>query len=73
MEMPNRMNPTPTDARLYSAAAPTLDVYKRQTEPGIDMIKLIARELDVPVTRLLDMPEHYCQSCGCLLYTSRCV
>ena len=30
------------------------------TEPGIDMIKLIARELDVPVTRLLDMPEHYC-------------
>lgn len=34
------------------------------TEPGIDMIKLIARELDVPVTRLLDMPEHYCQSCG---------
>ncbi len=28
MEMPNRMNPTPTDARLYSAAAPTL-VAKR--------------------------------------------
>lgn len=28
------------------------------------MIKLIARELDVPVTRLLDMPEHHCQSCG---------
>ncbi|HJG30009.1 MAG TPA: helix-turn-helix transcriptional regulator, partial [Collinsella ihuae] len=34
------------------------------TEPGIDMIKLIARELDVPITELLDMPEHYCQSCG---------
>lgn len=34
------------------------------TEPGIDMIKLIARELEVPVMRLLDMPEHYCQSCG---------
>ena len=34
------------------------------TEPGIDMLKLIARELDVPVTALLDMPEHYCQSCG---------
>ena len=28
------------------------------------MQKLIARELDVPVTELLDMPEHYCQSCG---------
>lgn len=34
------------------------------TEPSIDMLKLIARELDVPVTALLDMPEHYCQSCG---------
>ena len=34
------------------------------TEPGIDMIKLIARELDVPVTALLDMPEHHRQSCG---------
>ena len=34
------------------------------TEPGIDMLKLIARELDVPVTALLDMPERYCQSCG---------
>ena len=28
------------------------------------MIKLIARELDVPVTQLLEMPDHYCQSCG---------
>lgn len=28
MEMPNKMSPTPTDARLYSAAAPTL-VAKR--------------------------------------------
>ena len=35
-----------------------------ETAPGIDMIKLIARELDVPVTQLLEMPDHYCQSCG---------
>ena len=35
-----------------------------ETSPGIDMIKLIARELNVPITELLDMPEHYCQSCG---------
>ena len=34
------------------------------TTPGIDMTKLIARELDVPITELLEMPEHYCQSCG---------
>ena len=39
------------------------------TEPGIDMLKLIARELDVPVTALLDMPEHYCQSCG-MMFTA---
>ena len=39
------------------------------TEPSIDMIKLIARELDVPVSALLDMPEHYCQSCG-MMFTA---
>ncbi|WP_291289482.1 TipAS antibiotic-recognition domain-containing protein [Enorma sp.] len=39
------------------------------TEPSIDMLKLIARELDVPVTELLDMPEHYCQSCG-MMFTA---
>ena len=40
-----------------------------ETAPGIDMIKLIARELDVPVTQLLEMPDHYCQSCGTVSYT----
>ncbi len=39
------------------------------TEPGIDMVKLIARELDVPVTVLLDMPDEYCQSCG-MMFTA---
>ena len=28
------------------------------------MIKLIAIALQVPVTELIAMPEHYCQSCG---------
>lgn len=28
-----------------------------ETTPGIDMPKLIARELDVPITELLEMPE----------------
>lgn len=37
------------------------------TEPGIDMLKLIARELDTPITELLDMPAHCCQSCGMIL------
>lgn len=39
------------------------------TEPSIDMLKLIARELDVPVMELLDMPEHYCESCG-MMFTA---
>lgn len=36
----------------------------RRTEFGIDMLKLIARELDAPAVSLLDMPERYCQSYG---------
>lgn len=35
-----------------------------ETMPGIDMTKLIAMVLDVPVTELLEMPAEYCQSCG---------
>ena len=51
-------------ARLYITRQAVSRWETGATEPGIDMIKLIARELDVPVTRLLDMPERYCQSCG---------
>ena len=40
-----------------------------ETEPGIDMIKLIAHELEAPMTELLDMPEDYCQSCG-MMFTA---
>lgn len=36
-----------------------------QTTPGIDMAKLIAATLDVPITQLLDLPqEPACQCCG---------
>ena len=36
-----------------------------ETTPSIDMTKLIAVALDVPVMRLLDMPqEHSCQWCS---------
>lgn len=35
-----------------------------ETTPGIDMIKLLAIVLEVPVSCLLEMPEHFCQSCG---------
>ncbi|MGN0072651.1 MAG: TipAS antibiotic-recognition domain-containing protein [Coriobacteriales bacterium] len=37
------------------------------TTPGIDMLKLIAATTGVPVTRLLDMPGSYCESCGMIL------
>ena len=36
-----------------------------ETTPSIDMAKLLACALDVPVTRLLDLPqEPTCQCCG---------
>ncbi len=36
-----------------------------ETTPGIDMAKLIALALDVPVARVLDLPqEPSCQCCG---------
>lgn len=40
-----------------------------ETAPGIDMTKFIAVTLGVPVTELLEMPEHYCQSCG-MMFTA---
>lgn len=51
-------------SRLYITRQAVSRWETGATEPGIDMIKLISRELEVPVMRLLDMPEHYCQSCG---------
>lgn len=50
--------------RLYVTRQAVSRWEQGEATPGIDMLKLIARELDVPVTVLLDMPEHYCQSCG---------
>ena len=38
-----------------------------ETTPGIDMTKLIATVLNVPVSELLEMPDHYCESCGMIL------
>lgn len=40
-----------------------------ETTPGIDMTKLLAITLDVPVTELMEMPLEgsFCQSCGMYL------
>ena len=39
-----------------------------ETTPNIDMTKLLATVLQVPVSCLLEMPEHFCQSCGMPIY-----
>lgn len=40
-----------------------------ETTPGIDMVKLLALTLNVPVAELMDMPPEgsFCQSCGMYL------
>lgn len=55
--------------RLYITRQAVSRWERDETSPGIDMIKLIARELDVPITELLDMPAEYCQSCG-MMFTA---
>ena len=54
-------------AKLYITRQAVSRWETGETTPGIDMIKLIAVTLDVPVVHLIDMPEHYCQSCGMIL------
>ncbi len=40
--------------------------------PGIDMMKLIAAVTGEPLPHLLEMPEHYCESCGMYLTPDDC-
>lgn len=54
-------------AKLYVTRQAVSRWETGETTPGVDMCKLIAVALDVPVTKLLEMPEHYCQSCGMML------
>lgn len=42
-----------------------------ETEPGIDMLKLISTVLEEPISHVLEMPEHYCESCGMILEPSQ--
>lgn len=43
-----------------------------EVTPGIDMIKLIAAVTGEPLSHLLEMPEHYCESCGIYLTPADC-
>lgn len=39
------------------------------TEPSIDMIRLISTRFDVPMARLMELPDHgFCQSCAMPFY-----
>ena len=53
--------------KLYVTRQAVSRWERGEVVPGIDMIKLIANVLDTPITQLLEMPEHYCQSCGMIL------
>ncbi len=43
-----------------------------EVTPGIDMMKLIAAVTGEPLPHLLEMPEHYCESCGMYLTPDDC-
>ena len=57
-------------SRLYVTRQAVSRWENGETMPGIDMCKLLATVLEVPVSCLLEMPEmDVCQSCGMPLYT----
>ena len=59
-------------AKLFVTRQAVSRWERGEVVPGIDMIKLIAMVLDVPVTMLIDMPDHFCQSCGMILTPEDC-
>lgn len=54
-------------AKLYVTRQAVSRWERGEVVPGIDMIKLIAAVTNEPVLHLMDLPEHYCDSCGMLL------
>lgn len=54
-------------SRLYVTRQAVSRWERGEVVPGIDMIKLISNVLDEPLSNLLSMPDHFCQSCGMIL------
>ena len=59
-------------SRLYVTRQAVSRWERGEVVPGIDMIKLIATVLDEPLSHLLSMPDHFCQSCGMILTPDDC-
>lgn len=51
--------------RLYVTRQAVSRWENGETAPGIDTLRLIAKAFDVPVSRILELPENNrCESCG---------
>lgn len=52
-------------AKLYVTRQAVSRWETGETQPGIDMVKLIALSFNVPLERFFDMPmDYYCQCCS---------
>lgn len=59
-------------AKLFVTRQAVSRWERGEVTPGIDMMKLIAAVTGEPLPHLLEMPEHYCQSCGMILTPEDC-
>ena len=59
-------------AKLFVTRQAVSRWERGEVTPGIDMMKLIAAVTGEPLSHLLEMPEHYCQSCGMVLTPDDC-
>lgn len=59
-------------AKLFVTRQAVSRWERGEVTPGIDMMKLIATVTGEPLSHLLEMPEHYCQSCGMILTPDDC-
>lgn len=59
-------------AKLFVTRQAVSRWERGEVTPGIDMMKLIAAVTGEPLSHLLEMPEHYCESCGMYLTPDDC-
>ena len=53
--------------KLYVTRQAVSRWERGEVTPSIDMMKLIASVTGEPLAHLIEMPEHYCESCGMIL------